>query len=328
MHGLNSLAFVDSTNSALYHGTPWPITDWVDQRAAGCGPRLIALFVFIGLATLPVAVAVRLWVRIWWLRLLLLGAIIWPMIGWHPVIVNLVFLAGDLVADWPKSYYLFSQWLAPTDFLVVGMVFSILLLANRWNAAKPQWIVAGAVIAQFTFEYLGLLFAMALFAGTVFSDCPNSLQMRLRSALQRFSIAFGAAIVGAVASLFLFYGLGGYVGEMGDFSTGLPVNIVNNLDWSRSTIANLISMATPAAIVGLLIGGLCLLREPRAIDPDAARRDFAVAATLGLGFLAIFMIGFATAAYPGEMGRQFMPFATLWVVVGFSAVRYVSASRY
>ena len=52
------------------------------------------------------------------------------------------------------------------------------------------------------------------------------------------------------------------------------------------------------------------------------------AGALGLGFLVIFMIGFATAAYPGEMGRQFMPFATLLVVVGFSAVRYVSASRY
>ncbi len=328
IHGLNDLAFVDSTNSTLYRGTPWPITDWVDQRAAGCGPRLIALFAFIGLTTLPVAIAVRLWVRAWWLRLLLLGLIIWPVIGWHPLIVNLAFMTGDLFADWPKSYYLFNQWLAPTDFLVVGVVFSTLLFASRWRDPKPTCIVGGAIATQFTFEYLGLMFAMALFTGTMFSHLQSPWRARLRLASIRFSMAFGAAVAAAVAGLILFYGMGGFVGEMGDFSEGLPINIVNNMNWFRSTIANLISMATPAVIVGLMIGGLSVYTDARTANLDASRRDFAVAATLALGFVVVFVVGFATAAYPGEMGRQFMPFAALLVGVGFTTVRFVFASRH
>ncbi len=324
IHAINSLAFIDSTNSALYRGTPWPISDWVDQRAGGCGSRLLAQFVYVGLATLPVAIAVRLWVRAWWRRLLLLGLIVWPIIGWHPVIVNLLFLAGDLVADWPKSYYLFNQWLAPTDFLVVGFIFSTLLFVTQSPEPKAWWIIAGAVIAQFIFEYLGLLFALALFTGAILSD----RQTPFRHALRQFSIAIGGAVVGALVCALLFYGLGGHLRGPTDFSNGLPVSIVNNLTWARSSIAIQLTMRSSAIVGGIIAGGLSRLGRPQKIDPNSARRDFAVAATLAFGFLCVFVIGFATAAYPAEMGRQFMPFASLLVFVGFMAVRFFSASRH
>ena len=109
--------------------------------------------------------------------------------GWPPPILGLGG-AALTIADWPLSYYNFSQRLPEVyDFATIGFICLIVIYLSHCRI-KRWWGIFGMVlVGQLIFENNWITTGIALFIFTLFDPDFTSPQFRLLTAFQRIFIA-------------------------------------------------------------------------------------------------------------------------------------------
>lgn len=315
--GINFFTFRNVELSFLFAGSPWGFKDFSAAPITPCFSKFIVYFSYICIVLAPVLAVVRNWYGSWTARFFILFVIMLSMIGWPPIVPNLVFMAGGAIVDWPRSYYLFGEMYQPYDILAVGLILAFCAYAVRRRNRRVWEVAALVVVAQLTIEYLNLLFAAAMFAAILTDGALGALSLRLREAMRWFLIIMAASIASSLAVAGYFYISGGSL--LADHNVSDGIYVQNNFAWAKSVIANLASMMFPAAIIGFLAGAVAGVAQRGRRGDQIIKRDLAVLAAVTGAFLVVFGIGFFTASYPSEMGRQFMPLAVVVLLFGIRA---------
>lgn len=310
--------FVAPEDSAHFLGSPWPIHAVATETLSGI-VALLAAYCTMLLLLAPVYIYCTRTFRSLPLRLMVLVTVLVAFGGWHPVLVNLIFAAGQLLADWPRAYYLFSQFLIPADVASVGFLFALALcLACRGWQSRLVPIAATAAVGQFFFENLGLVTGLSAFGYHALGD--GDLRGRLAYGAKAF-VAAGFASAAVFVLLILLVHFRGRAG-----GTGVPTNVVDylairwleqgqyNFAWFNVTLANLAALLALPLFFGAVLGiwkGLRNQAEHGILDEQSSmtRATLAVA----LGFFTSLAIGMFNSGYGSDMGRQALPLVTLSV---------------
>ncbi len=324
--GLAELMFWELARSPLPAETPWPLPPAEDLVLRHVVP-LAAYIAYCFTCLLPILLAAFCWYRETSTRLIFVVVVFGALFGWHPVVVTIFFDAMSLIADWPRSYYLFWPNLAPYDFAALAVVMISLLYAGS-RRPKIWWEMAAlAAAAQLTIEYLGLVFGLALAAAALVEPAA-SRAAAWRVALMRLGIVGAASIVAAVGSglaFSLFGHVSAFSGASDASSAMLTRWLPTNLSIWKVVVANVVTLGALALAGGALMGCFAGWRERGAA---AALNGRIAAAAVGIvaAFLAVLLGGMVVLAYPAEMSRQFMPFALAMVVLGAKGLEVACAS--
>jgi len=314
--GVLSLGFLDPTASALYQGSPRNSPYRVDKVETHCAVRIASWLTFVFLALSPILLLSFRWLRRTLTRVAFLGAAMMVILGWHPNVVSLVIMGGETVVDWPHSYYLFDQYVNVENFWALGLVGILYFALADALRLRPIHFFLLAIVGQLSLEYFGpLLVGAAVLSLLVFPadrDGPSPRRHGGRLTLA----ALAGLIIAAGIAMAIFYLSGGIIGPIVTAPDNPYQHIDNNMAWLNVILANLAMMSLPALIAGWLIGFVDGLLPGPAIIKEQVRRDVIISAVLYMGFIGVFVIGLFTAAYPSEMGRQFLPMALVAVFLG------------
>lgn len=308
--GLTALAHWNIEGAWLYDYTPWPINPAQDQVAGGLLVPLASYLTFVLLMLAPLLVLALSWSRHLMGRAILLLVLFGAILGWHPNVVSLFFRLGSVVADWPRSYYLYADMLRNHDWAAIGfMGVMVLYIARCRDKTWPQ-IVLLTALAQLTFEHLGLVFGVAMavhaFWATGRADPVT--------ALRRLVLVGGVAMAIAAVAAAVFYLKGSKVSTGAGMSMSDYVRL--NFAWYKIVIANTVTVTVLAGGAGL-VGGLVGWWFEDHDQQSQWREDTLAAFGLVLGGLIVVGLGFFTASYPSEMGRQLTPLALCMVMLGY-----------
>ncbi len=308
--GLTALAHWNVEAAWLYDYNPWPINPAQDQVAGGLLVPVASYLTFVVLMLAPLLVLALSWTRSLIGRSVLLLVLFGAILGWHPSVVSLFFRLGSLVADWPRSFYLYADMLRNHDWAAIGfMGIMALYIARCRDKTWPQ-IVVLTVLAQLTFEHLGLVFGVALavhaFWATGRADAVTALRRLVLVGVVAMTVA---AIAAAIFTL-----------KGSKVSTGAGLSMADyvrlNFAWYKIVIANTATMTLLAGGAGLLGGLIGWCFEDHG-EQARWREDALAALGLVVGGLIVVGLGFFTASYPSEMGRQLTPLALCMVMLGY-----------
>ncbi len=327
VRGAMSLSFSDEATTSLYQGAPWrPHSELSDDDKA-CLAFNLANLIFVLMCLSPVLLAAFYFYRTTLARTAIICAALWAVIGWHPTMVSLMIMAGDLIADWPRAYFLFRSYLVPYDIMAAGLVVMFFLAIVNWRRLSTTSFVVLAVAGQLTFEYLGglFLFAAAVSLWRRGADWKPEVDAQdPRSHVRGMFFAVVVAIVGMTGLFFIFGGSTDT--SMISNDPGPSAYIANNIAWYNFAIACLITMMGPALLIGSLVTGLAAALEGSSQQRIAdLRLEVTVLTAMLMAYLGVFAIGFLTAGYPSDIGRQFMPLSVLCVFLGARATALVVA---
>jgi len=314
--GLKGLVFTNVTASPEYRDEPW-LGD--DRSGQANGPLVpLATVITFGLVAMaPILIVTLIYASGMVARFLLLSAVMGALLGWHPAVVTAFFNIMSLFADWPRGYFLFGWRLFHYDFGAVAAVLLMALYLARRKEKKWWEIAAIGICAQFTFEYLGLLFATAVFLCTAHETrAGDGWKAALKLSLFRSVVAIsGAVAVAGSVILILFSGGASLISKGAYVSLELGLQRIMETG-PKFIIANGLSVLGLAFIAGVCSGALSRAISERAIDSVAVRRDLSALAALSLAFLPVLIIGAFTVHYPSEFSRQLVPLAVLMVLLG------------
>jgi hypothetical protein len=317
------LFFWNADTSLFFMGSPWEIHDVKGTQVFNWFVPLSAYLSLCLVLLLPLLVVCRRFFNSFAERILFLLVAFSALIGWHPVLVNLFFKFAAVFIDWPRSYYLFSSKFCHYDFGTIALLLLALLYLARRGRRSWLGVAAFAVLAQATFENLGLVFAAGVFFAALVNQPHDGNATVFRRALADALVAAGAAVLSAFMLSALFITLvdtassqAGESAVVGFMSETWWTVVNNNFGWIRTVIANVITMMVYPLIMGIAIGTLGGFRGDVS---DTARYDAALSIAitgggLAFGFLVSVGIGLFFIAYPAEMGRQITPLAVLLVV--------------
>lgn len=314
---LRDLIFTNLTTSPEYKDEPW-LGD--DRSAQANGPLVpLATAIIFGLVAMaPILIVTMLFASGLLPQLILLSAMMGVLLGWHPTIVTAFFDIMSLFADWPRGYFLFGWRLFHYDFGATAAVLLMTLYLSRREEKKWWEIAAIGVCAQFTFEYLGLLFATAIFLYTAQQTrVSEGWQTAMKLSLTRAGVAISAAGVVAVSVIAILFSGGAALISKGAYvSLGLGLQRIMEVG-PKFIIANGLSVLILAFVAGLVCGALSrTLSGKSTFDNRTLRNDLSALVALSLAFVLILIIGGFTVHYPSEFSRQLVPLAVLAVLLG------------
>jgi hypothetical protein len=319
--GAAALLYMAPSTSALLPSSPFgmPVPPADEQLFA---VRVATFIVLRVICLLPVLwLAVYFW-REAWARIAYLTLAFLVMAGWPPPVIDVFFRAASVIADWPLAYYLFSVRLIGYDFATLGFVHLLALYIARRGEMRLVEIAALTALGQIMFENNGIVAGVAVFAATFLE--PAHAGTRLRLATQRLAVA--AAVSVTLATAFAIAASRTAAGAAGNGSGA--VDMINdyfstfwrdygfyNFAWFNVTVANIATMMTIPAVLGLgagvIIGAVVRRDGPsRPRVPGDARAALAVA----VGFSVTVLIGLFISGLSSEMGRQLLPLACMVLV--------------
>lgn len=298
--------------------TPWPIPETETLVRQMVAPYVAYLLYGILCLSALLWAARRLYPQAWMQAGFLVAAFagFW---GWHPSIVGLWFDLAGMVADWPRSYYLFSQLLWVYDFASLALV-TLAIMAASGRTSIPLWAMAGlAIIGQWTLEHMGFVLGLTLVAGALAADLQARRPMLL-PLIARLAATGAGSLAGAVIVVAGFYMMGHHT-AMENAPEGASIfsrYLTNNLAWFKVVLANVITMTVLGAAGGMVVGLVAGL----AGGGDAARAARLAWAAAGclLAYAITMMVGMLFLAYPSEMGRQFAPMALAAFFMGAQGI--------
>jgi hypothetical protein len=255
-----------------------------------------------------------------WRRTVLVVVLMSGLAGWPEPISTAMFSVFNRLVDWPNAYFLFATRYASYDFVVVGVVFVLALYLIR-RRQMPVWELAGlTVLAQLTFEHLGLVFACAVFART-YLEGDGAALAPLWPAVRKMAVILAVAAVTAGLVAALFYALGNRVVDTVPGLKPWQANFESRMHFVW-ILCIMFSMLAPAAVVGAVLGTLFGLKPETRSDEARPCREIAVLAGLFVGFLLVLAVGFFTAYYPSELGRQMLPMIPVTVLLSAKVCEY------
>ncbi len=314
--GVLSLGFLDPTASALYQGSPRNSPFRIDKVEIHCAVRIASWLTFVFLALSPILLLSFRWLRRTLTRVAFVGAAMSVILGWHPNVVSLVIMGGEKIVDWPHSYYLFDQYVNAENFWALGLVSILYLALADALRLRPVHYFLLAIVGQLSIEYFGpLLVGAAVLCLVVFPADRDGPSPRRHGGRLTLAALVGMVLAAGLAAGAFYLG-GGSVEPVVATQENPHQHIDNNIAWLNVIIANLVMMTLLPFVAGGLVGFVDSLLPGPAISKEHVRRDVIISAALFLGFVGVFVIGLFTAAYPSEMGRQFLPMALVAVFLG------------
>lgn len=319
------LMFMDPATSTLL-----PQSDYAMMTPPGSERDMMvrtAEFISVRLLLLlPVLwVAIRFY-RSTPLRLLFLTFVFMALAGWPPPMLDMFFYAAGTVADWPKSFYMFSQQLIPRDFATIGFNFLLLLYLARRVDMRLREVAGLTVLGQLFFENNGIVTGVAVFTVTLLNGESTRLATRFGLAWRRLCVAGLASA--ALASVFVAIYLAGGGGEASENSFAAVTGYIaeywrnygrNNITYLNVTVANFLTLVTIPFVVGLVMGGLSAIAN-RGADETSRRQahtDGLAALSAAAGFMVTVIIGLFVSGLASDMGRQLLPLVCMVLI--FSA---------
>lgn len=329
---LYSLSMRDVSSSPWFSGSPWPVGADLDSLVAGPAIPVTTLIVFVLTCLLPLAYVAKTWFAPLWLQLTFFCVTFGTLVGWPPVVETLFFDFLGLFADWPRSYFLFTNPLLVHDYAAIAVVVcQFLYLTYRQNPPILELIVI-LVLSHGAYDYLGMVFGFA-YAATAFSrGFPEGWKPVAWTILKR--LIFSGVVVIAIAGVnyWVYFAVIGELLAITDVELlgGVSRYIDNNILWFRSIIANMITLIVLSLAAGGIIGLLHrVLAGGKIEDWDQYRRELCIAGGIFVGFMITFAVGFIAVPYPSDMGRQYAPLMVICVMIAARvALGFRAKSRY
>ena len=307
-----------TTANALSHNPTWDYNIFQPEEvrhAVALARRLLVPAFLLS----PILIWVFVSFKSFLARLLFLTLVFMTLLGWPIVILDGFFWLMRLFVDWPLVYFAFYQPLVYWDYGTIGFTFFLgFALARRWPLSAWQ-IVGLTLLGQFFFENNGIVTGGAVFLATLFLDTGLQWRARLVLAFRRLGIAALASTGLAVAFIILQMsitpeatqselGIGNYF-----FRAWETFGIYNFL-FLKPVIAYLLSMVSLPLFFGALQGvaGVAISKE---VDANA-RTDFLANVSVAIAILGTIGIGFFISGLASEVGRQALPLATVFLLIG------------
>ena len=278
-------------------------------------PPLFALFVIYPIVTLsPILILALKWENSPARSLILTIATMSAISGWNSTFISSIFAIPNIFMEWPQAYFLFQQRLASYDLSTIGILIFIFLYLRFRRKSNIFELILIAILAQFTFEYMGLILLCAMFFQSYYTNQNHTPMAKFICASKDVSIV-GITIVSAIlASTLVFFGMGNTLIQTIPGVSAIDANF-ESLDHVKWWLIIMIGMLMPPILIGGVIGTIYgfIGRAPSKSD---LRKDLSILGGALVGFFLVLAIGAFTAYYPSELGRQMLPMAI--VVLLFS----------
>ena len=328
---VTELLFMGSETSSLAHKSPWehayavPDTEEkkiVVQSAAFFTTRIILL--------LPLLWLVFQIFKGFTSQAIFLLLAFMTLSGWPPPVLDLFYGVALTIADWPLSYYNFSQRLPSIyDFATIGFICLLVIYLSHCRIKRWWGIVGMVLVGQLIFENNGITTGVALFIFTLFEPGFTSPQSRLLTALQRIFIA---GVTSLTIAIFFFWNVeiaaydqnASNLGRFGDlpayFKQYWNSHGYFNFAWINVTIANFVTLVSIPVLFGLCFGFLSGWKrhKDRITTAVISQTELNAAFSSAAGFFSTVIIGLFISGLSSDMGRQISP---LLLVVLISAAK-------
>lgn len=328
-----ALLFMKSSTSTLIAESPWGRMDHATATRAMVSMTAAYLAVRVG-CLLPLLWLTLAFFRGSVARFFFLLAAFLTLAGWPPPMLDGVYGALRLLADWPLAYFLFSSELASYDFGSIGFICLIALYIARRRRKTLAEIAGLTLLGQLIFENNGIVAGVAFFLDALCDPANGPPAARRRIAFVRLAVA--AAVTLAVAAGFaaLYATLnpvppgaraGGALDSILAYARDFWRDYgSNNFRWWNVTLANFLTLTAIPAVVGIVVGavGARMDAGPSPMIADDLRGALAAA----VGFFVTVLIGLFVSGLSSDMGRQLLPL-TLMALTASAKIGEALAAR-
>ena len=315
-----NLHFWNVENTPFFAGSNPLLNNFVYNFDAQT-PPLFALFVIYPIVNLsPILILALKWENSPARSLILTIAAMSAICGWNSTFISFIFAIPNIFMEWPQAYFLFQQRLAAYDLSTIGILVLIFLYLRFRSKPHIFELVLIAILAQLTFEYLGLILLCAMFFQSYYKSQNHTQIGKFICASKDVSIV-GITIISAVfASTLAFFGMGNTLIQTIPGVSAFDANF-ESLDHVKWWLIIMIGMLMPPIIVGGFLGTIYGLigRGPRKSD---LRKDLSILGGALVGFVLVLAIGAFTAYYPSELGRQMLPMTIMVLLFSMRISEY------
>ena len=291
--------------------------------ASGLVTATVSFRIYVLLMLSPLMLFVVIAFRYTWQKIILLLALFSAIGGWPEALITTMFRFFSVFLDWPHAYFLFQQKYNSYDFSAVFISFILLIYLSYREKFHFLELLCLSVIAQLTFEYLGLVFACGGFMRMYFdTNAPYfSVNRILPAFILSVQILVFAAIVAGVVTAFFFLNGGEVIGTVPGLSaTEANFQTLPHFIW---LVTFMISMLIPSCITGMTIGIAFGMIDGERFSSLMFQKEFGATFGIFMGFILVMVAGLFTAYYPSELGRQMMPMSLITLVLTVKMGEYL-----
>ena len=284
-------------------------------------PPLFALFIIYPIVTLsPILILALTWEKSPVRSLILTITAMSAICGWNSTLISFIFSIPNLFMEWPQAYFLFQQQLTSYDLSAIGVLVFIFLYLRFRSKMHIFELILIAILAQLTFEYMGLILICAMFVQSYYKSQKQNSIAKLICAIKGVSIVGITIIIAVLASILAFFGMGNTLIQTIPSVSAIEANF-ESIDHVKWWLIIMIGMLMPPVLIGGFLGTIYgfVGRPPCKSDLN---KDLSILGGTLVGFFLVLAIGAFTAYYPSELGRQMLPMTVMVLLFSMRLSEY------
>jgi hypothetical protein len=313
--GMSQFSFHDLENSPLFSTDPWGTRRLGNKKTLTQMTVIPTMLTFPIIALSPLLILILIWFRPTWQRIVIITASASIMLGWYPTILTVFFDFMELFIDWPRFYFIFDTHMQPYDFIAIGVTALMLGYISRCDIKRWWEILIITLIGQFTFEYFGMVFGVALAIDVFLKSSELNIVDRLKStAKPLLFVGIVSVCIAAFTSVIFYYVLGNFVADNCHLGSCLDTNLYNVTSF-KIIVSAAITFLYPSTLIGSVLGVVFALLSRKSTEGSYLKGDLNASFGMWIGLALAAIIGIFTVPYPTELGRQFLPISTVTLLM-------------